>query len=221
MSYLRLFCVRHGQTMASGVIFNGWQDVDLSELGRQQIDEAVDVLKDFHFDAVWASDLRRAAYGAKALAAKAGLEPVITSEFRELNFGICEGLPFSDIAKNHPELAEALAAPMGTDFVFPGGESAGGFRERIKGALGKLREKHPTGNVALFSHAGVGRAILANLLGLGYPEMWALQQDHAALNVIDLFPEGGLRVLLVNGYLGPGGYHSPGMGFERLSGSFK
>jgi broad specificity phosphatase PhoE len=217
MSYLRLYCVRHGQTAAaSGAVFNGWTDVELSDLGRSQLDEAVAALKGLRFDAVWSSDLRRAVYGARALAAQAGAEHVVEAEFRELNFGYCEGLPFDEIAKRHPELAGALAAPKGSDFVFPGGESSSSFRERIRGALRKLVERHPEGKVALFSHAGVGRAILANVLDLGYHQMWALQQDHASLNVIDIYPNGGLRVMLMNGYLGPQGYHGAGPGFERL-----
>ncbi|MDR2455001.1 MAG: histidine phosphatase family protein [Deltaproteobacteria bacterium] len=220
MSYLRLFCIRHGQTTAaSGSIFNGWTDVDLSETGRRQLDQAASALKGLRFDAVWSSDLRRAVYGAKALAAQIGVELVITEEFRELNFGICEGLPFDEIAKRHPELAERLSAPMGSDFVFPGGESASSFRDRIRGALANLIERHPQGRVALFSHAGVGRAILANILEMDYGQMWSLQQDHASLNVIDFFPNGGLRIMLVNGYLGPEGYYQSGPGFERLAGS--
>ena len=222
MGFLRLFSIRHGQTMAtSGNVFNGWTDVDLSDLGRQQLDEAAEALKGIQFDAVWSSDLRRAVYGAKALAGKISLAPVIAREFREINFGACEGVPFDEIAKNHPDLAEALASPIGSDFIFPGGESTLEFRGRVKGALAKLLELHPSGRVALFSHAGVRRAILANLLDLGCHEMWSIQQDHAALSVVDIFPGGGLRVLLVNGYLGPGGYHGAGPGFERLAGGVK
>ena len=217
MDFLRLFCVRHGQTVThTGYVFNGWTDVDLSDEGRRQLDEAVTALGDLPFEAVWSSDLRRAVYGARALAAKVGVEPVIAPEFRELNFGDCEALPFKEIQARHPELAKDLSSPVGSDFVFPNGESARGFRERIRLALDGLREKHPTGRVALFSHAGVGRAILANLLSLDYNQMWCLEQDYAALNVIDVYPGGGLRIRLVNGFLGPDGYHRTGPGFNRL-----
>jgi broad specificity phosphatase PhoE len=80
-----------------------------------------------------------------------------------------------------------------------------------------LRERHPTGRVALFSHAGVGRAILANLMNLDYNQMWTFEQDYACLNLIDIYPNGALRIRLVNGYLGPAGYHQAGNGFQRLA----
>lgn len=221
MRYLRLFCIRHGETTAAaanGSVFNGWTDVDLSDKGRRQLNEAADALQGIKFDAIWSSDLKRAAYGALALADRTGIAPVFTEEFRELNFGDCEGLPFDEINDRYPDLADALVAPKGSDFRFPNGESSGVFRKRIKKALENLTSRHPTGRVALFSHAGVGRALLADVLELGFHQMWALQQDHASLNVIDIFPNGGLRVILVNGYLGPSGYFGSGPGYDRLAG---
>jgi broad specificity phosphatase PhoE len=208
MDFLRLFVVRHGDTAATGDIFNGWTDVALSELGRSQLDEAAETLSALDFELIVSSDLQRAAYGAQRLAALKGVEALIDPGFREMNFGDCETLGFKEIQARFPELAKDLAAPRGSDFVFPGGESAKTFRERISKALAGLRQRLPTGRAALFAHSGVGRAILAEALSLGYDEMWAVQQDHAGLSVLDLYPSGALRVLLVNGYLGPGGYRS-------------
>jgi broad specificity phosphatase PhoE len=218
MSYLRLYCVRHGQTVESPrYTFNGWTDVELSDEGRRQLDEAALALGGLRVDAVYSSDLRRAVYGARALAARLGQEPRVEPGFREVNFGLCEGLVFREIRERFPELAVDILSPDGGEFLFPGGEGAQMFRERIRGALAGLRERHPQGCVALFCHAGVGRALLAEALNLTNTQMWCIDQDFACLNVIDYFENGGLRIKLVNGFLGPDGYFQAGPGLDRLA----
>ena len=218
MDYLRLFTVRHGETVDRvGYVFNGWKDVELSELGRSQLDDAVGALRDLPFDAVYSSDLRRASYGGRALAAVKDLEAAELPGFREIHFGLCEGLPFKEIEARFPDLAKELGAPDGGDFRFPEGESASEFRRRVEKSLADLQERHPTDRVALFCHSGVGRAILANVLGLDDRRMWTMEQDFACLNVIDLFPGGGARIKVVNGYLGPGGLRSPSPAFKKLA----
>jgi broad specificity phosphatase PhoE len=218
MSFLRLYCLRHGETVDSAkYVFNGWRDVDLTPEGRRQLDEAASALKGLRIDAVYSSDLKRAVYGGRAVAGTAGLELQIEPEFREVNFGLCEGLRFREIKERFPELADDILRPDGGEFLFPEGEGAQVFRARIEKALAKIRERHPTGVVALVSHAGVGRAILANALNLTNTEMWTLTQDFACLNVIDYHDQAGIRIKLVNGYLGPKGYHQEGPGFERLA----
>jgi broad specificity phosphatase PhoE len=218
MSFLRLYFLRHGQTVNyQKYIFNGWTDVDLTDEGRQQLDHAVLALKDQRIDAVYSSDLKRALYGGRALAKQLGLEPRVEPKFREVSFGLCEGLNFTEIKERFPDLANDILKPDGGEFNFPEGEGAANFRERVSGALVELRRNHAEGCVALVCHAGVCRAILADALNLSNTEMWMVDQDFACLNVIDYFQGGGLRVRLVNGYLGPNGYHQPGPGYDRLT----
>ncbi|MDR0354283.1 MAG: histidine phosphatase family protein [Deltaproteobacteria bacterium] len=218
MNFLRLYCLRHGETVDSAnYIFNGWRDVELTSEGRRQLDEAASALKGLKIDAVYSSDLQRAVYGGEALAKTANLELIIEPEFREVNFGLCEGLRFREIKERFPDLADDIVRPDGGEFLFPEGEGAQVFRARIEKALDAVRRRHPTGVVAVVSHAGVGRAILANALNLTNTEMWTLTQDFACLNVIDFHQDGGIRVKLMNGYLGPKGYHQEGPGFDRLA----
>jgi broad specificity phosphatase PhoE len=217
MSFLRLFCLRHGETVESRkYTFNGWTDVDLTEEGKRQLDEAALALKGLHLDAIYSSDLKRAMYGGQALAKQTGLELNVEPEFREVHFGDCEGLRFPQIKERYPLVADDILRPDGGEFLFPGGEGAKVFRERIMRAQEKLLAKHPQGSVALVSHSGVGRALLANALGLTNTKMWTLTQDFACLNVIDFMEDGGVRILLINGFLGPEGYHQRGPGFARF-----
>jgi broad specificity phosphatase PhoE len=186
-------------------------------LGKRQLDASVAALKGIKFEAVYSSDLSRAIYGAEALAKSAGVTLRISSEWREMNFGECEGLSFSEMKERYPELAKRVMAPGGSEPIqFPEGESDRTFMARIARALARLTETHPYGSVCLVSHSGVGRAVLSEFLQLPAKNMWVIDQDYAHLHVVDVYPSGSYVIRLLNGYLGPEGYHQKGPGYESL-----
>jgi alpha-ribazole phosphatase len=190
----------------------------LSLEGQRQLDEVAEALRGIPFVAVYSSDLQRAVYGGKAIAKCTGLELKISPTWREMFFGECEGLTFQEIKDKYPQLAESIIRPEGQEIIFPGGESDRGFRARISQSLSDLRHLHDQGHVALVAHAGVLRAILAEVLNLSTAAMWSLTQDFASLDVIDFHQDGQVQVRLVNGYLGPEGYTRDGRGRQALIG---
>jgi alpha-ribazole phosphatase/probable phosphoglycerate mutase len=217
MKHLRLFLIRHGQTKNHKQhLFNGWTNVDLTPVGKKQLDAAVAALKDIKFSAVYCSDLARARYGGEALAKNAGLTLHISNDWREMNFGDCEGMTFENIEESYPELAARILNPDGDEIQFPTGESDRSFRGRIAKALANLCDTHVAGNVAVVSHSGVGRAVISEFLQLPLKSMWSIGQNFACLNVIDVYPEGNYVIQLLNGYLGPEGYANKGPGKDFL-----
>ena len=92
-----LVLLRHGQTDWNLLHrYQGLTDIPLNATGEQQAREANSKLKDFHFDAVYCSDLERAQTTAR-LALK-GIFPYEKIRFdrrlRERSFGIFEGGPY-------------------------------------------------------------------------------------------------------------------------------
>ncbi|MDR1079873.1 MAG: histidine phosphatase family protein [Deltaproteobacteria bacterium] len=216
---LRLYLLRHGETRTEGRHpFNGWTDVDLSDLGRTQLEAAARALLQVPFDRVISSDLYRARYGGALLASGAGVAHETDAEWREMNFGDCEGLEFREVEERYPELAADVMSPAGKAIAFPGGETDRDFVGRIGAALRRLASETPEGKVALVSHSGTGRAVLASLFGFSTPVMWSFHQDHAGLHVVDVFAGGTAVVRVLNAYLGPEGYASPGPGADFLAG---
>jgi broad specificity phosphatase PhoE len=221
---LRLFFVRHGQTENfENPPFNGWRDAPLTEVGRSQLDQVAEALSAVPFKAVYSSDLSRAVYGGRRLAEKMGLDLIINPQWREMSFGRWEGLTYNQIAAEDRALIRRLFSPGGggADQVFPGGgESTTGFCRRVAEALDNLKAAHPEGGrVALVAHGGVCK-MLWTLIFKMPPELgWAvLQQDFAAVNVADFYPNGRVIAHLFNGYAGPEGYHRDGPGLARLVG---
>ena len=221
---LRLFFVRHGQTENfENPPFNGWRDAQLTEAGRRQMDQVAEALAAVPFTAVYASDLSRAVYGGQRLAEKLGLGLIIDPKWREMSFGRCEGLSFGQIAAEDQALIRRLfsSGGEGLNQPFPGGgESSAGFCRRVAEALAGLKAAHPQGGrVALVAHGGVCKMLWGLFFKMPPQLAWAvIQQDFAAVNVADLYPNGRVIAHLVNGYAGPEGYHQPGPGLERLAG---
>ena len=220
---LRLFFLRHGQTENfAAPPFNGWRDAPLTDFGRRQLDQAAEALASVPFKAVYASDLSRAVYGGLRLAEKQGLELICDPRWREMSFGRWEGLTYAQIAAEDSEFIRRIFASDGSgeDLSFPDGESSSSFRQRIEEVLADLMAAHPQGGrVALVAHGGVCKMLWALILNIPSRTAWAvIQQDFAAVNVADFYPGGRRLAHLINGYLGPEGYHRRGPGFDRLLG---
>ncbi len=81
----------HGTTIDNEKnISSGWNDVELSELGRKQSLELKSKIKDKRFDVVFCSDLKRAVETAHV--AFSEMCPIITdSRLRECNYGDYNG----------------------------------------------------------------------------------------------------------------------------------
>lgn len=219
---LRLFFIRHGQTENfDQPPFNGWRDAPLTPLGEQQLDQMAAGLTGIPFDAVYSSDLSRAAYGGRRLAELAGRPLIRDPKWREMHFGRWEGLNYQQIIADDADLIHRIFAHEGGNIPFPGGgESTLDFAGRVNRALDDLLAKHADGGrVALVAHGGVCKVIWGRLLKLPPEVAWqTVRQDFAAVNVADIYPAGYCVAHLVNGYLGPEGYHQSGPGFDLLKG---
>ncbi|SCL17515.1 probable phosphoglycerate mutase [Micromonospora nigra] len=169
----RLIIWRHGNTdwnAASRV--QGQTDVPLNDLGREQARIAAPLLAALRPDAVVASDLRRAADTAAALAALTGLPVRTDARLRERHFGRWQGLALTEAAARFPtEYARWRAGDPdpGADI-----ESMDDLGKRIGTALQEAVDAVPGGTVVVATHGGAARQ------GCGYLIGW----DHLVLRTI-------------------------------------
>ena len=118
-------------------------------------------------------------------------------EFREVHFGVWEGLSFGEIVEQYPAEMEARFRDL-PNFRIPGGESLKDVRARALPRLELLIEQHHEQAFLLVAHAGVNRVILSEALGLPLQHLFRLDQKYGCLNIIDYFPDLAV-VRLVNG----------------------
>jgi len=194
----RLYLVRHGR-VADGHAhrYHGHNDIGLSPEGERQLAQLAAYLQSRPLDAVYASSLKRSLDGAVRLCQGRGLEPRIIPEFREIHFGVWEGLTFAEIAERYPEELAARLQNLET-FRIPSGESLQDVRDRVIPRLKSLVAEHPGQSLALVAHAGVNRVILCDALCLPLEHLFRLDQNYGCLNIIDYFADFTV-VRLING----------------------
>jgi broad specificity phosphatase PhoE len=188
----RLLLIRHAQPEddARGRCY-GRLDVGLSPAGEKAAERLAESLRGVALDAVYSSPRRRALETAALLGA-----PRVDERFGELDFGELEGKTYDDVAREQPELFRSwMVSP--TQVRFPGGESWADLRARVDAAIADVLAANG-GVVAVVTHGGVVRAVLARVLGLADERVFAFDVGYARVSVVDWFDSAAV-VRVVNG----------------------
>lgn len=199
----RVLLLRHGAAEGSKEgYFYGSTDAPLLAEGEAQVREAAARVEGWLMEsetALYASTRARSVRTAEILseAMKLGLKPVIVPDIAELHLGDWEGETHASLNDKEPErLAEHYE-----NFVHskpPGdGESVAELAARVLPAFRDICDREKEKNVIVCAHAAVNRVILCDALGAPLESFFRLEQDFAALNVIDLH-EGAPLVRAMN-----------------------
>ncbi|HKZ57532.1 MAG TPA: alpha-ribazole phosphatase [Thermodesulfovibrionales bacterium] len=198
-----LYLIRHGETEGGEVRrYKGTIDVPLSEIGVRQMEQVSKYIvekggKGGLMSAVYCSDLTRAIRSAEIVADPHSLKPVIISSLRERNFGLWEGMSFDEIMEKYPLEFDAWAGnPL--KFSPMEGESTLAMRDRVIQAMSEIMENHNKENIAIVAHGGVNRIILCHILGIPLENIFRIEQDYGALNIIEFWDKYPV-VKLLNG----------------------
>ena len=188
--------MRHGETeLQSSVRYWGKTDVALGEVGIHQAEQLRDRLAMERLDAVYSSELKRAADTANIIAARHNLKVITCPELSEIDFGRLEGLEFNEIHQQFPEI-ERMWMTRDPALVYPDGESLTGFEERVFGFKTRLQNHRAEETILVVAHAGVVRTLICQLLELGMQNRWSLRVDLGSLSIIETYPEINVLCLL-------------------------
>jgi probable phosphoglycerate mutase len=166
MNPAHICIARHGETdwNRSGIL-QGWFDVPINELGRQQAHVLADNLANSKFDAVWCSPLARARETAEIIASTLQLPPPNCHEgLKEKHFGAIQGIPKSELAELDPALLEQiLRRNPAAEFV--GGEGMDEFVDRVLAAFDDIGAHHPGERVLVVTHGWVMDVVTRHITG--------------------------------------------------------
>jgi len=196
-----LYLVRHGETEGKDrQCYHGSTDVRLSDRGITQIKCAAAFIArrliasspdrhnnlDNKLAAVYCSSLERAIKSAEIIAAPYGLKPVELPDLAERSFGIWEGMTFSEIGEKHPE---AFAAWFANPVTYNpgGGENVMQVRERVTRAMERIGTHHKGSHISVVAHGGVNRIIICHILGMPLENVFRIEQDYGAVNIIEFW----------------------------------
>ena len=186
----KLLLVRHGETeMGRNRFLCGSTDEPLNNQGLKQIEHLGERLSRVHLDAIYSSDLQRAWATAQAVATPHHISATPCPEIREMDFGQCEGLTFTQVEKRYPEVARLWLA-RSPILAYPGGESLDNFEHRVNSLSARLRKHGPTDTIVLVAHLGSLRLMLCHLLGISRQHWWQFQLDYTSLSTLETHPRG-------------------------------
>lgn len=175
-----LCLVRHGRTEGSdeGRLL-GVSDRPIDAVGRQQALALRELVTARPGARVLSSPLLRARQTAALACGVPEASIAVDPALQELDFGSCEGLTFAEVSEAYPEVARRWAAGD-PDIAFPGGERLSAFFARVAACARRLTAGEASAVIA-FSHAGVIRTLLCELLGFARERMWAFDIDHGSV----------------------------------------
>jgi 2,3-bisphosphoglycerate-dependent phosphoglycerate mutase len=180
---LTLHIVRHGQSVSNREgRLQGQADVALSELGLEQAQLAADLLAEKPIGAVISSDLRRALQTAAPIAAAHDLEVMPNPGLREQRFGRYEGILYAKLADD--PMAFMLAEWANVDVAEHGGETYRQVYDRVAATIDAIVADPPAPELAIVSHGGAIRAMLAHLGGVPVEEITTLAPRNASIQTV-------------------------------------
>jgi len=188
--------------------FGGRLDIKLSARGRAQAKTLADFLRGKKIAAIYASPMQRVQQtlapflNGKVDATLPGRAPArqrrrhqsgtsrtqtILPGLREVDFGDWSGYTWTEVREKfgvHPYdwLDEIELGAL------PNGESGVQFRARVEPCLFEIIRRNPGETVAVFSHGGVIRMMLAILLDLPLPKMNSFEIEYASVTQVALHP---------------------------------
>jgi alpha-ribazole phosphatase len=195
----RLFLVRHGDTIDEETkkVFKGTSDIPLSDKGREKLQRASQFLTRFKFDHIYTSALSRCIESGKIIAGPHGLGTEVAAAFNEIHFGIWEGRSFEEIDEENPtEFRRWVKNP--DIHTPPQGEPLIDAQQRSVGIFNEMINRHRGQNIAIVSHAGVLRLILASILDMKLSAIFRIGQDYGCINIIDVYNDDITVIKLLN-----------------------
>jgi broad specificity phosphatase PhoE len=181
----------------------GRRDEPLTETGRKQADQAAAALSSFPIKAVFTSPLMRAADTAARIQGRCRAVLIEDSRLVEGSFGRWEGLRRDEVIQSGSPDAELLRRwETDASCAPPGGESLKDVQARVIGFVSDLEREWSGSTVALVSHVGPIKALLAYALDIPLLATRRLFLDPCSISVVDLGERPFVRLFNSHAHLG-------------------
>lgn len=185
--------IRHGEPIG-GIQLRGWKDDPLSELGWQQMREAVSDASPWQ--GIVSSPMTRCSEFATEVAKRLDLELKIEPRLKEIGFGDWEGKLPAELYEQDPDsLSRFWQDPVNN--TPPNGEPLTQFQARVEAAWQELQVQYAGERLLLVAHGGVNRVIISQVLGMPLSHLFRLDVPYACLSKIAI--DHGISRLISHG----------------------
>ena len=191
--------MRHGEvdgnsTQAGGrLTFAGWVDKPLTARGETQAQAVAKRFEREKLEAIYSSDLSRARRTAELIAQPHKLEVRVESAFRELSYGVWEGLGLEEIERDWLETWRARQADA-ENVAPPEGENYADLWRRLEPAWESLVNGFgKEANVVLVAHNGTIRTLICHLLGAPVNNLKRIQTSNCGVTLVEIAREANIE----------------------------
>lgn len=182
MDLTNIYLARHGETNYNrkNQIQGRGIDASLNDTGRMQARAIAHYLRDVSIQRIFSSRLKRAQETAQVAADMLELEIETYSELDEMNFGVLEGRPVSEINTELQNLHQTWKAGD-VEHAIEQGESPRTVFKRADGRMQHLIEKYSHSNLFFVLHGRLLRILLSVWLNYGLQQMHRIPHSNGAL----------------------------------------
>lgn len=178
----RVILVEHGETRWSRLnVFISHTDLELSDLGRQQMTRVGSMLEKETFLSVYTSGMRRNTLSARLIAPGRRVREI--NDLSEIDYGDWEGFSPYQLRREQPSewaVYEAGGPP-------PQGERYDVFFRRVASAVTSiLFEQTENGTILMVCDPMVMKAVICSLLSLEPEAMWRFRTHPGAVATIEI-----------------------------------
>lgn len=182
----KIYLLRHGETdyNKTGVVQGSGVNSSLNKNGFKQAKLFHDAYKDFPFDVVYTSSLKRTIQTVQRFIDK-GVPHIILPALNEISWGKAEGVPFNDETNNN-YLGTIEAWKKGRiDLAFEGGETPLELKARQEKAIEQILENDKAFHVLVCMHGRALKIMLAWLLDFHIKDMDNFQHENLSLYILN------------------------------------
>ncbi len=175
-----LYLLRHAQSEGNKLgLFQGSLDLPLSDEGKKQAIQAVEKLKEYHFEVIYTSPQKRALETATIIADRLGLPLKRDERLREISYGILEGKKHSEVREweiYQKWLENPLKNPL------ENAENLFDAQRRFLEFLKELSEER----ILIVTHGGIVRVALCTVAGIPLNFIWKFSVGNCSLTKLEI-----------------------------------
>ena len=199
--------MRHGEAdnNVNRILVGRHIESHLTEIGRQQVRDTANYLKEILVDKVFVSPVIRARETAEIVCDVINMDYEIDERLYEIELGKLVGMNYEDIIEKHGNLF--LKFYSGDEQMLDdyGVESFTSVKMRIKHLLDEAIERYPDKNIVFVTHLDPIKAAISLLLDLKPEALYQWHIRNAALTILKheskIFSLSGVNVMGFHRYL--------------------
>lgn len=199
--------MRHGEAdnNVNRILVGRHIESHLTEIGKQQVRDTANYLKEIVVDKVFVSPVIRARETAEIVCDVINLDYEIDERLYEIELGKLVGMNYEDIMEKHGNLF--LKFYSGDEQMLDdyGVESFTSVKMRIKHLLDEAMERYPDKNIIFVTHLDPIKAAISLLLDLKPEALYQWHIRNAALTILKheskIFSLSGVNVMGLDRYL--------------------